>query len=176
MADIHGFYDEMMEGLSLVDLDSDKENQLIFLGDYINRGPKSYQVLTQLKKIEQTYSKQVIILIGNHDQMFIDWFCEGALLQWTEVDQELKTIKSFFTKKQWVNMSNRFSMVNFNLHKMNEIIKDGLKKHHHELIEWLVRKKDALYYETKNQIFVHAGICEVDEELWKYATTDEGFT
>lgn len=175
MADIHGFYDEMMEGLNLVDLDSDKENQLIFLGDYINCGPKSYQVLTKLKELELTYPKQVVILIGNHDQMFIDWFREGALLQWTEVDQELRTIKSFFTKKQWVDMSKKFSEENFNLHKMNEIIKAELKKHHHSLIQWFIRKKDALYYETKNQIFVHAGICEVDEELWKYATSDEEF-
>ncbi|MBO4125690.1 metallophosphoesterase [Streptococcus suis] len=40
MSDIHGHYDEFIESLSKVDL-SDKNNQLILLGDYIDGGSHS---------------------------------------------------------------------------------------------------------------------------------------
>lgn len=51
ISDIHGFFDEMMDTLSLVDLDADTANKLIFLGDYVNRGPKSCQVLYKIKEM-----------------------------------------------------------------------------------------------------------------------------
>jgi predicted phosphodiesterase len=35
MSDIHGYYDLMVENLKLIDLE-DKENKLIFCGDYID--------------------------------------------------------------------------------------------------------------------------------------------
>lgn len=69
ISDIHGYYDEMIETLNFVDLDSNKDNKLIFLGDYVNRGPKSCQVLYKIKDLEETYPQQIIVLIGNHDQM-----------------------------------------------------------------------------------------------------------
>ena len=59
---------------------------------------------------------------------------------------------------------------------MNKMLKREIENHHIELLKWLSSKKKSLYYETTNQIFVHAGICEVDEELWKYATEESEFT
>ncbi|MGR6899392.1 metallophosphoesterase [Rummeliibacillus sp. BSL5] len=175
VSDIHGFFDEMMETLSLVDLDSNRDNQLIFLGDYINRGPKSCQVLYKIKELEETYPEQVIVLIGNHDQMFIDWWGEDFWL-WLEQDQELMATKSFFTDEQWDCMLKKVQVIENPRTRMNGLLKSELKKNHRELLQWLFAKNASLYYETSNQIFVHAGICEEDEELWKHATEEGEYT
>ncbi len=69
MSDIHGYYDEFKEALSLVDLSSD--NVLILLGDYIH-GPKSYEVLDMIIILQKRYGeKKVVALMGNHEEMAI---------------------------------------------------------------------------------------------------------
>lgn len=45
---------------------------LIFLGDYIDRGPHSYQVVSQLKRLREQVGDSCICLRGNHEQMAID--------------------------------------------------------------------------------------------------------
>lgn len=175
ISDIHGFFDKMMDTLSLVDLDSNKDNQLIFLGDYVNRGTKSCQVLYRIKELEEMYPEQVVVLMGNHDQMLIDWWGED-FSQWLEQDQELMTTRSFFTDDQWDCMLKNVQVLKNPRREMNSLLKSEIKNNHRELLQWLFSKEDSLYYETANQIFVHAGICEVDKELWKYATEQNEFT
>lgn len=64
MSDIHGCYDDMMQMIEQIKL-SDADT-LIFAGDYIDRGPKSYEML---KWIESN-PDNVIFLRGNHDEEF----------------------------------------------------------------------------------------------------------
>lgn len=175
ISDIHGFFDEMMDTLSLVDLDANTANKLIFLGDYVNRGTKSCQVLYKIKELEETYPNQLIVLMGNHDQMFIDWWKED-FLQWLEQDHDLKTTRSFFTNEQWHCLLKKFQTLKNPKIEVNALLKSEIEIKHKELLQWLFAKKDSLYYETAIQIFVHAGICEVDEELWKHATEHNEFT
>lgn len=95
-SDIHGFYEFMLDTLSLVDLDSSKENKLIFLGDYVDSGKDSCQVLYHIKELEEKYPEQVIVLLGNHEEMFIDWYTLKDELQWLSQDVNFLTLKSFF--------------------------------------------------------------------------------
>ena len=46
MSDIHGSYDAFCEMLSLIKMTDNDE--LILLGDYVDRGPKSYEMLKWL--------------------------------------------------------------------------------------------------------------------------------
>lgn len=175
MSDVHGFYEEMKNSLSLVDLDSNKDNKIIFLGDYIDRGTKSCQVLYYIKELEEKYPKQVVILIGNHDQMFIDWYAEEDCLQWLSHDPQLLTTKSFLTEEQFTYLTKEFILQEPSYKRLSVFIKDMIKNNHSDLLNWLTLKKSPLYYESSNQIFVHAGIFEVGEELWKIATEKDEF-
>lgn len=47
ISDIHGYLDEFINALNKVEL-SDKDNRLILLGDYIDNGSKSFQVLSKI--------------------------------------------------------------------------------------------------------------------------------
>ena len=60
IGDIQGCYDDLMILLDRIQYD-EKQDQLWFAGDLINRGPKSLDTLRWLKE------HQVITVLGNHD-------------------------------------------------------------------------------------------------------------
>lgn len=72
IGDIHGNYKELNELLSKINPDFNND-ELIFLGDYIDRGPDSYHVIQLLITLQKRYGKNHIILLrGNHEQMAIN--------------------------------------------------------------------------------------------------------
>lgn len=54
MSDIHGYFNEFIDSLSKVDL-SAKDNRLILLGDYIDNGPQSFEVLSKIIELEKIF-------------------------------------------------------------------------------------------------------------------------
>ncbi len=74
VGDIHGCYDKLTKMLGRLDWSSKSGDLLIFLGDYIDRGPQSYEVVDILAELAA--SPGVICLMGNHERMFLD-FIEG---------------------------------------------------------------------------------------------------
>lgn len=72
IGDIHGSYMELVDLINKVNPDLYRD-QIIFLGDYIDRGFHSYHVIQLLIGIQKEYGKDhVILLRGNHEQMAID--------------------------------------------------------------------------------------------------------
>jgi serine/threonine protein phosphatase 1 len=69
VGDIHGELgklDALLERLPLASGD-----RLVFLGDYVDRGPASRQVVDRLIEIERHYS--CVFLLGNHESMFLNF-------------------------------------------------------------------------------------------------------
>lgn len=64
MTDIHGHYDAMKCMLDKIGFC--EEDRLICAGDYIDRGPKSYEMLRWM----ENPGKNVILVRGNHDEEF----------------------------------------------------------------------------------------------------------
>lgn len=175
ISDIHGFYDEMKDTLSLVNLKSDNTNIIIFCGDYIDRGLNSFEVLSYIKKLEEKYPDQVKVLIGNHDQMFLDFMFGDDLSQWISYDADLRTTKSFFNSNDEFKELLKKAIAEHSYEKMSTLFKDSLKRSHEELLSWLWGKRNNFFYETSKQIYVHAGIVEVPN-IWKLVTPPEDFT
>lgn len=76
--DIHGEYDSLIYNLKSGGLINDsleltmgKKDKIIFLGDFIDRGSKSKQVIDFLMKIEASNPNQVIPLMGNHEKTLL---------------------------------------------------------------------------------------------------------
>lgn len=69
IGDIHGFLDKLNSLLDVVQPTAD--DKLIFLGDYVDRGPNSSGVLDALIALKKEYP-QTVFIRGNHEQMFID--------------------------------------------------------------------------------------------------------
>jgi serine/threonine protein phosphatase 1 len=69
IGDIHGCLDELrrlVEGLSLASGD-----RLVFLGDYVDRGPNSKGVLNYILELQKREDLEIICLKGNHEDMFL---------------------------------------------------------------------------------------------------------
>ena len=72
MSDIHGCLRELKDEMDQVDLQGD--NRLIFLGGYMDYGINSFKVLQYIWELQKNYGdEKVIVLKGNHEQMFLDW-------------------------------------------------------------------------------------------------------
>lgn len=73
VGDIHGRLDLLESALDRIEADRDAEPAtLVFLGDYVDRGPESASVLYRLStlKLEDTL---VVCLMGNHERMLLDF-------------------------------------------------------------------------------------------------------
>lgn len=69
IGDIHGCLEELE--LLLGTLPLKKDSQLIFLGDYIDRGDQSKEVIEYL--IELRKKRPIVTLCGNHEAMMLDF-------------------------------------------------------------------------------------------------------
>lgn len=72
-SDVHGNFDAWQKAIEKSDLDLDSGDKLIILGDLIDRGEKSYDCLRHTFELIDTYSNQVVYLIGNHEEMFLNF-------------------------------------------------------------------------------------------------------
>ena len=131
IGDIHGFITPL--NLLLDHLKPDLDDTLVTLGDYIDRGPQSKDVL--LKLIQLKLITNLKMLIGNHDLMFLesihfkrfntDWLLYGGL----------QTLESF-----GVDLANP----DFELFDA-------------EIVDFL-KSECSRYWEDEKHIFVHAGV------------------
>ena len=69
IGDIHGELDALEALIEALPLRSD--DRLIFMGDYVDRGPDSRGVVDYLIKLAK--KRTCIFLIGNHESMFLDF-------------------------------------------------------------------------------------------------------
>jgi serine/threonine protein phosphatase 1 len=175
VGDLHGRLD-MLE-LLLKKWKSDSQ-RLVFIGDYIDRGPDSYGVIHRVQQLQADYGAKAIL--GNHEQMFLNWLDdpeEDWFLKW-KADQSIlndsdcegahgsnsinfyenggdKTIDSFYNgyyaykHKPSVLASYIKKMFNYELQFLREL---------------------PFYFEWRDYICVHAGV-DFEQNHWK--TTSE---
>tara|TARA_B100000579_G_C22804240_1_gene841589 strand:+ start:1067 stop:1780 length:714 start_codon:yes stop_codon:yes gene_type:complete len=125
------------------------KNLLIFLGDYIDRGLESKQVIDQIIKLKKNIN--VKFLMGNHEEFMIDFLFNKK-----------NNIKS------WLNFGVDQTFRSYNV-EIVEYIKDGFDDHIiNNLRESLLEKMEIehkeffknldLTYSSEKYLFVHAGI------------------
>jgi len=74
IGDIHGQAGELDRVLDLIETDGGPDADIVFLGDYTDRGPNSKAVIERLAK-GKAEGRNWTFLMGNHDRMF-SWFVE----------------------------------------------------------------------------------------------------
>jgi len=153
IGDIHGCLSELTS-LHKKILTNDefkvKEDLLIYLGDYIDRGLKSKQVIDQIIKLKNKQIK-TIHLMGNHEELMIDFL---------------------FNKKNniknWLNFGADQTFKSYDI-EIVEFIKDGFEDNIIDRLRDVLLKKIGsdhidffnnleLTYSTEKYLFVHAGI------------------
>lgn len=139
ISDIHGCANEFNELLNLVEYVPGKD-QLILLGDYIDRGPNSKEVVQ--KVMELSTNDHVTVLRGNHDDRFL------RVLNW---DSEVYDIFMQYGGREAL-LSYCPDAESMSLNEAIQYINQEFQDH----IEFLQQTK--LYYEDNDFIYVHAGL------------------
>lgn len=135
IGDIHGCFDALVLLFQYARI---KDNDhVVFLGDYVDRGPDSARVIQFL--IERMSVGNTVCLRGNHEVMM-----ENARL-------------SLASRKVWAMMCGEATWDSYaSLYKGEGL--DAVPEHH-----WKFLNELAPYYETQQNIFVHASLdCELD--------------
>lgn len=148
VGDIHGCL-RSMEAI-LQKLKPYYDRTFVFVGDYIDRGPASKEVVDYL--IDFRDKVDCVFLRGNHEQMLLDAFNGDKFNLWM-MNGGRSTLKSYDSDGNSIKLS----------------------QEHREFYE-----ETKMYYETEDYFFVHAGISpgktiaeslvdedEVHEFLWE---------
>lgn len=93
ISDIHGCYRPFKE-LVIKIIDLRKEDRLILLGDYIDRGDQSREVIDFIRDLKKD-GFDLIALTGNHEQMMLDSFINPDMLPLWYLNNGMTTLDSF---------------------------------------------------------------------------------
>ena len=137
IADIHGCF-KTLKALIETQLMPTAEDNFIFLGDYIDRGPDSKSVINYLIYIKDTF-KNSVFLRGNHEQMFLD----------AQI--------SIPAHERWISNGGKEVMVSYGLKNHSQV-----PYHVQEFIS-----NTFYYFQDEKYIFVHAGLNHLAENPLK---------
>ncbi|HET7615356.1 MAG TPA: metallophosphoesterase family protein [Bacillales bacterium] len=148
ISDIHGEIGKFEKLLEKTEYRPDAD-QLILLGDYVDRGPDSKRTV---EKVMELKKKGAIVLKGNHDDMMEKSFREGKFLKVWLLNGGLQTLESYGYELPRTDDGMESMLADLNPLKETDTIRA-----HIDFFESL----DHLY-ETDDYIFVHAGVHPVD--------------
>jgi serine/threonine protein phosphatase 1 len=129
IGDIHGCLKKLTNLMACIDVD-DRHDALVFLGDYIDRGPDSRGVVEFILNFKKA-RENVFCLMGNHEELFIDYLNQG------------RSTSVFYANGGFS------TLISYNYPHVMDDIPESHRKFFSSL---------SLYYETENYIFVHAGL------------------
>jgi serine/threonine protein phosphatase 1 len=134
IGDIHGQLQALERLLDKVNPDL-QQDQLVFMGDYIDRGPDPKGVVDYVLRLQSLAPPdQVICLKGNHEAMFLN-FLQGEEISLFLFNGGRSTILDYWGE---------------NWEQLDELV---LPPDHEKFYREL-----RLYYETAEFLFVHGGI------------------
>lgn len=147
IGDIHGF-SRTLE--TLLDFVAPENDRLIFLGDYIDRGPNSRQVIEKL--IELSDNPNHVFLRGNHDE----WLLESRF------------DKEWFKSWLGLGVGGKETLRSYGAASFSPSMLLLIPQEHFDFLE-----STRLFFETDSHIFVHGSISwkppeenSADELLW----------
>ena len=132
IGDIHGCVDKLTALMGLIRVDW-AEDTVVFLGDYVDRGPDSKPVVDYVMELREKYGR-VVCLRGNHEAMFLNYLDrrEEQMFLWNGGRETLKS---------------------YGIDPDAEDRKTKIPPKHLEFFRTLLP-----CYETGKYLFVHAGV------------------
>jgi serine/threonine protein phosphatase 1 len=94
IGDIHGHHEKISSLLEKLPV-RHGQDRLVFLGDYVDRGPESRKVLDLMVDLHEKYPSSTVFLKGNHEAMFLDYIENGPLAASFLSLGGIETIKSY---------------------------------------------------------------------------------
>lgn len=138
VGDIHGSLEPFRRVVSW--LDDNWSHDIVFVGDYVNRGPDSAIVLEELSCASQRWADRLTLLLGNHDASLLQLLNGGSARDFLQ-HGGLLTVNSYI--RHLNPLRNTSQLVDF---------VDRFPRHHFELLRSM-----TVAYETADLLISHAG-------------------
>jgi serine/threonine protein phosphatase 1 len=135
VGDIHGCHRKLVSLIERLPLDPGTDF-LIFLGDYINRGPESREVIEYLLEVERKV-QNTVFLLGNHEYTLLEYYRTGNL-------DYLRMLRTMCVEETLSSYSNSA------VHSLGDL--SFLPREHIRFLESL-----RLYFRLEGYLFIHAG-------------------
>lgn len=136
IADLHGRFDLLCRAIDLIEKDSgDDGGTLICLGDFVDRGPQSRNIIDLLMAGPQRPNWDWVILQGNHEAMMLECLENANILSW------------------WVRNGGGETLKSYGYQHGDELNPLKIPADH---LSWLANL--PLYHLDKHRIYVHAGV------------------
>lgn len=157
IGDIHGNRQALQNLLNEIDGYRCPETRVVFLGDYLDRGPDTKGLLDLLIQFRGDWPGPVVFIEGNHEQWFMDSIKDHSKHSWLQAMEGLDTVLSYSPE-------------------LSEMFREALEEDHVELLMgrrllpydrlWDLfpdKHKELLnellpFFEDENGIYAHAGI------------------
>ncbi|MDP9086432.1 MAG: serine/threonine protein phosphatase [Pseudomonadota bacterium] len=154
IGDIHGCYIQFTALLEAIVSDiagnvEDRPTLLIFCGDYVDRGPRSSDVLASLVWLSRHAPVEIVILRGNHEDLLLS-FLDRPEEQVTWLQHEGQQTLSSYRIPMPVGAA---SFDEVDCRRLRDELCDRMPASHLDLLRQLPIKKVCGDY-----IFVHAGL------------------
>ena len=161
VGDIHGHLDKLTDLIGKVQPGPD--DQLVFLGDYIDRGPDSKGVLDCLISLQEQHP-QTVFLRGNHEQMMLDALYEadqGRLPANWDPLPGFQSSSPWPYQSTWLGNGGVDVFASFGVTVRKKVSESGLPWDAipQKYIDFLVAT--TMWYRQAGFFFVHAGINEI---------------
>lgn len=134
IGDLHGRVDLLEAAIEVIE--SRPTGTVVFLGDYVDRGPWSRQVIERLKRGPADNRWRWVVLKGNHEDIMVQAYQQRSKLDW------------------WFSNGGDETLVSYGWKDGADPIPRDLIPHSH--IEWL--RLLPVSYEDGYRVFVHAGV------------------
>jgi len=159
IGDIHGFSDQLDRALALIKADGGEDAPVVFLGDYVDRGPNAKAVLQTLMD-GQAAGRPWTCLIGNHDLMFWRFVTSGI---WQ--DRMIKSGKGWLHHRLGGNTTTMSYIPDLSIAdgidpvteadraRLQPSLQNAVPQAH---LDWIAN--GPRYHHAEDHLFVHAGI------------------
>jgi serine/threonine protein phosphatase 1 len=150
IGDVHGCLAELQQAESRIAADIRKTGRpglVVLLGDYIDRGPSSFQVVEHLQKPSELGLRR-LALCGNHDDIFSKFIDEPELYgEWLELGGE-QTLMSY-----GIDIHRLASQRKGRAADLKGVLAEAIPAHHKQFLANL-----PICLKIGAIIFVHAGL------------------
>lgn len=147
IGDIHGELDKLNRLLHVVQPSA--SDQLVFLGDYVDRGKNSKGVIDRLIEVHHQFPPTIFIR-GNHEQMLLDALVELGVrdaLRTRDLSEEYSDCPYESDLEMFLSNGGKETLRSYRLQDMADF--------HEEHIAFF--EKTRLWWKYENFVFMHAG-------------------
>lgn len=166
IGDVHGRADLAVELLNAINAEVEGYSGLttvVFLGDYVDRGPQSKQVLEHLSQLNEGDQRKYVFLIGNHEQVMMDFLADAPGSEHWLRYGGLETLESYGIEIHSEDLTRQ------SLSRVREAFRQALPERQRQFLRRL-----KLFYEIGGYYFCHAGVRpgvdltaqDIDDLIW----------